>query len=92
MKPVIKNKSNDIIEILFENKNSYIRLQKCDENTFCVITTFVDPSYRGKGIGNDLYLEMIKFIRSNNVKFKATCPYIAEKATKDESVKDIFVI
>ena len=91
MEVVIKNRNN-IIEILFVDCDSYIRLQKCDDGIFCVVTTFVDPKYRGKGIGGKLYLEMIKFIRGNNVKFRATCPYIAEKAKNDKLVKDIFVI
>jgi predicted GNAT family acetyltransferase len=91
MKPTIKNKSNDIIEICLEDKSSYIRLQKLQDNTYCVITTFVDPAHRGKGLGNVLYEEMIKFIRENKTQFKATCPYVVDKAKEDKKNKDIYL-
>lgn len=91
MHSTIKNKANNIIEIGFEDKNSFVRLQKLDDGNYCAITTFVDPNQRGKGIGNKLYLEMIKFIRTNNVKFKATCPFIVEIAKNDKSVKDVYL-
>lgn len=91
MKSTIKNKNNNIIEISFDDKNSYIRLQKLENNIFCAITTFVDPTQRGKGIGNKLYDEMIKYIKSNNAKFKATCPFIVDKAKEDKNIKDIYL-
>lgn len=87
----IKNRSNNIIEISLPNKNSYVRLQKNDDDTYCAVTTFVDPGHRGKGIGSILYDEMIKFIKGNKTKFRATCPFIVDRANQDKKNKDIYL-
>jgi predicted GNAT family acetyltransferase len=92
MKVTIKPRNNGIIEIAYEEKGSYIRLQQINPDLYCVITTFVDANQRGKGLGEKLYLEMIKFIRENKAKFKATCPFVVAKANQDKSIKDIYLV
>ncbi|MDR3329795.1 MAG: N-acetyltransferase [Mycoplasmataceae bacterium] len=87
----IEKRNNQIIDIvLIGHTTSHIRLQQLDDVTYCVISTYVDNAERGQGLGTKLYKAMLSYIRENKAKFSATCPYIAEIAANDKTVKDIY--
>ncbi|MDR1991351.1 MAG: N-acetyltransferase [Mycoplasmataceae bacterium] len=88
----IKKKQSGVIELyLDKHPESRIILLTTAKNTYCVVSTHVDINERGKGIGKSLYLAMIEFIRKQHAKFSATCPFIAELANTDKSVKDVYI-
>jgi predicted GNAT family acetyltransferase len=66
-------------------------MQKLEDGTYCVISTFVDPAHRDSGIGWKLYEALIDFIRTEGTKFKTTCPYISQIMSEDKDNKDIYL-
>ncbi|MDR3257238.1 MAG: N-acetyltransferase [Mycoplasmataceae bacterium] len=88
----IEKRNNQIIDlVLVGHAASHIRLQQIDDTTYCVISTYVDSAERGQGLGTKLYKAMLSYIHENKAKFSATCPYVAEIASNDKSVKDIYI-
>jgi predicted GNAT family acetyltransferase len=88
----IEKRNNQIIDlVLVGHATSHIRLQQMEDATYCVISTYVDSAERGQGLGTKLYEAMLSFINENKAKFSATCPYVAEIAANDKSVKDIYI-
>ena len=55
-------------------------LDSVDIVTFCV-----DPKYRGKGIGRNLLLELIKFARENK------CEIFLEVAEKNHTARSLYI-
>jgi hypothetical protein len=54
MKPkyTIHKRKDDMYEILLPKlENTHLRMQKLEDGTYCVISTFVDPAHRDSGIG-----------------------------------------
>ncbi|MDR2823513.1 MAG: GNAT family N-acetyltransferase [Mycoplasmataceae bacterium] len=90
-KSQIKHLNSGIIEITVTGIKGYVRLQETSDHVYCAITTFVDPEHRDHGAGAKLYEAVIEFVRKENAKFSATCPYIVCKADEDKSIKDIYV-
>ncbi|MDR3163755.1 MAG: GNAT family N-acetyltransferase [Mycoplasmataceae bacterium] len=88
----ISKRNSGVIELsITTQSNAYIRLQDMGDNIYCAITTFVDPSLRGKGIGRKLYKALIEFVRDTKVKFSATCPFIVKLAESDKTITDIYL-
>jgi predicted GNAT family acetyltransferase len=88
---IVKRNSN-IVEIqLTKYPDSHLRMQKLDGNVYCAISTYVNPDDRGQGIGKLLYQAMLEYIREQNAKFSALCPFIVDLADEDKTVKDIYV-
>jgi predicted GNAT family acetyltransferase len=94
MKPKyqVHNRKDDILEIkLVGVENSYLRLQKLTDKVYCAITTFVDPNTRGEGVGKKLYEALIDYVKTNDAKFKATCPFVVELAQQDKINKNRYI-
>ena len=52
--------------------------------------TEVDESLRGQNIGWKLVNESVTYVRENNLKISATCPFARAILEKDESFKDVW--
>jgi predicted GNAT family acetyltransferase len=46
-----------------------------DDGVITVYHTEVDPSLRGKGVGEDLVERVVRYARDHEVAIVATCPY-----------------
>ncbi len=51
--------------------------------------TEVDESLRGKGIGEQLVEEAVKYARENNLLIKPVCPFVKTILEKDEKYEDV---
>jgi predicted GNAT family acetyltransferase len=88
----IRKHKDDIIDIKLAGfDTSYLRLQKLDNKLYCAISTFVDPTSRGQGVGRKLYESLIDFIKSENAQFKATCPFVVELVQQDKENKKLYL-
>ncbi len=70
----VDEQNNTIAEVTYRH---------IDETTIAVDHTFVDTSLRGKGIANELMLEIVKLLKEKNWKAVPTCSY-AVKWSQDE--------
>jgi predicted GNAT family acetyltransferase len=88
----ISKRNSNIVEIkLSKYPTSHLRMQLLDNNIYCAISTYVNPDDRGQGIGKLLYSAMLDYVREQNAKFSAMCPFIVDLANHDKTVKDIYV-
>ncbi|MDR0675203.1 MAG: N-acetyltransferase [Mycoplasmataceae bacterium] len=88
----INKRNNNIVEIkLNKYPDSHLCMQLLNSNIYCAISTYVNPNDRGQGIGKLLYQSMLDYVRSQNAKFNAMCPFIVDLADQDKSIKDIYV-
>ena len=51
--------------------------------------TFVDPAYRGQGIGKLLVDKLANYARENQKKIHPTCPYIVNLFKKYDEYNDV---
>jgi len=51
--------------------------------------TEVDESLRGKGVGEELVEEAVKYARENNLLIKPTCPFVKSVLEKSEDYEDV---
>lgn len=49
---------------------------KISGNTVNVFHTEVNPAFEGNGLAKKMFLEMVDYARKNQLKVKATCPYV----------------
>lgn len=77
--------------ILVQNKNILAELNFLDigEHLTEVISVFVSPSLRGKGIANELMLFICKYAKENNRKIKPTCSYAKRWLESNENYSDL---
>lgn len=50
-----------------------------DEQTVNANHTYVSETLRGQGVADQLYRELVNFIRDKNLKLRPTCSYIVKK-------------
>jgi predicted GNAT family acetyltransferase len=88
----ISKRNSNIVEIsLTKSPDSHIRLQTLNNNVYCAISTYVNPSDRGNGFGKVLYECMIDYVKKEKAKFSATCPFIVDLADQDKTIKNIYI-
>ena len=77
----LKNENKEILaEVTFPN---------IDENTVEINHTFVDSSLRGKGIANELLVNLVNYIKTNNLKCIPTCSYAKAWFEKNPNEKGL---
>ncbi|MDR2369515.1 MAG: N-acetyltransferase [Mycoplasmataceae bacterium] len=88
----INKRNSNIVEIVLNKyADSHLRMQLQDNEIYCVISTYVDPTHRGQGVGKLLYQAMLDYVRKQKAKFSAVCPFVIDLAQHDKSVQDIYV-
>jgi predicted GNAT family acetyltransferase len=60
------------------------------ETGFIIDHTEVDGSLRGKGVGEDLLAEAVKYAREKRLKIYATCPFALRKLQGNAEYADVF--
>ena len=71
---------------LDDNNNliAEVTFNKISDNTYNINHTFVDDEYTGKGIGTDIVLETIRYLKSRNHNIKSTCTFASKILEKEE--------
>ncbi|MDR0825682.1 MAG: N-acetyltransferase [Mycoplasmataceae bacterium] len=87
----INHKNSKAIEFNTERNKAHLDMILVKEGVYCIVSTFVDDTLRGQGVGKVLYKAAIDYIKKQNAKFYATCPYAAALADEDKSIKDIYI-
>ena len=74
-----------------ENGKRIAKIQFFDsgEGTITVYHTEVDPSLRGKGIGEDLVERVVGYARDNNLRIVASCPYAKKLIERDPGLSSV---
>lgn len=54
--------------------------------------TFVDPEYRSGGIASKLVTEAYNYLKKNNLRAVATCPYVVKWFERHQDKQDILVL
>lgn len=54
--------------------------------------TYIDPSYRSGGLASNLVLQAYNYLKENNLKAVATCPYIVKWFQRNPDKQDILVL
>lgn len=60
-------------------------------NAIVIDHTEVKEALRGQGVGHTLLKEAVRYVRNNDLKLMATCPWAKEELIKHEQYKDVFV-
>jgi len=53
--------------------------------------TLVKEALRGQGVGHTLLNEAVRYVRQNEMKLMATCPWALEELEKHDQYQDVFV-
>ncbi len=59
------------------------------EGQFIIDHTEVDPSMKGKGIGNRLLDKAVDYARENGLKILPLCPFAASVFRKNKDIRDV---
>lgn len=62
----------------------FIEFVYLDEQTIDIIHTFVEPKYRGKGIGKKLLEYALNYFEEKGLTVKYSCSYVKEKVQKNQ--------
>jgi len=52
-------------------------------------STYVDPDFKGKGIGKQLLYSIVEMARNKNIKIIPLCPFASTMFQKLEDIKDV---
>ena len=74
-----------------ENGKNIARMtyKKSGEDTIIIDHTEVDESLQGKGIGQDLVAEGVKFARKNNLKIVTQCTFAKKIVDENPEFQDV---
>lgn len=78
---VVKAEHKRLAELTYSNS---------DNNAINIDHTEVDESLRGKGIGDKLIEEAVKFAREKGLKITATCPYASKLLSRNSEYSDVY--
>jgi uncharacterized protein len=56
---------------------------------FIIDHTEVNPEFKGKGVGNKLLLEAVKYARANQLKIIPLCPFAKSVFDRKQEVHDV---
>lgn len=70
-------------EILFPIFKNQIRV---------INRTYVDPDYRSGGLASKLVFEAYNYLKKNDIKVVATCPYVVKWFERHQDHQDILVL
>ena len=88
---IIKN-DTDKFEIFLDDKKAGEMLSnQKNENTINIYHTEVDEEFSGHGLGKKLVEAAVTFVRENDLKLAATCPYAIVVLMRDKSATDVFI-
>lgn len=76
----IDDNGSEIGELLYTQIN---------DKVFSIDHTFVDPEYRGQGLGDDLVEAAIAYARQNDEKIVPICPFSKKYMMEHPEVQDI---
>lgn len=68
-----------------------VTFKQIDETTIDVDHTFVDESLRGRGVANELMVEVAKLLEKNNWKAVPTCSYAVKWSENEKNNTSNFV-
>jgi len=54
--------------------------------------TEVNPDYKGQGIGKLILMNLVDFVRENNIKVIPLCPFAKSVFSKEEKIRDVLVL
>lgn len=60
-----------------------------EEGVITLDHTYVSPSYRGKGVAEELFYQAVEFARKENLRIIPVCSFAKAMFTKDKSIGDI---
>jgi uncharacterized protein len=58
-------------------------------NKFIIDHTEVNPEFKGKGVGNKLLLEAVKYARANRLKIIPLCPFAKSMFDRKKALHDV---
>lgn len=78
----------EIFSVILNGKESFLKYNLNDE-TMDILTTYVDPGLRGKGVAAALVEEGLKYARENNYKVIPTCSYVEVYLKRNDTYNDL---
>lgn len=72
-----------------ENQIGLMTYRKSGDDIITIDHTEVDSNLRGRGIGEDLVAEGVKFARENRLKIVPQCPFAAAEFEKHADYADV---
>ena len=86
---IIHDKLNKKFYSVIGDKKSLVEYDFTDESKkiIDIYHTFVPQELRGSGIAKELYIELIKYIETNNLKVRPSCSYALKIFSSDKYKK-----
>lgn len=74
---IIHNEKDQRFSTVQMGQESYMTYRVRADGTWVFNYSFTPPAHRGQGIGRDLVLYARDYVRSRNIPYVATCPFVA---------------
>ncbi len=86
-----QTESNGEFFLLDQNGNKVAELTYffVDEQTINANHTYVSETLRGQGIADQLYRELVNFVRDKKLKLIPTCSYIVKKWQRENKSRSV---
>lgn len=76
MEEVIHDEKGSRFYLQSEGKESYLRYEHINDSLINLITTYVPPQLRGKGLASKLAKQALEYAKQNNLKIIPQCSFI----------------
>lgn len=83
------NKKSFRFEIVFEDEKIAYLQYRWKKGDMLLMSTYVPPEHRGKGIGDQLADAALQHAKDNNLKVQVFCPFIQMYIDKHPEYKDL---
>ncbi len=86
-----QTESNGEFFLLDQNGNKVAELTYffVDEQTINANHTYVSETLRGQGVADQLYRELVNFVRDKKLKLIPTCSYIVKKWQRENKSRSV---
>jgi predicted GNAT family acetyltransferase len=89
MAEVIHDKKESRFYLEADGKESFLRYEHINAGLINIISTYVPPQQRGKGLASQLAKEALEYAKQNNIKIIPQCGFIRAYLQKNKEYQPL---